>query len=346
MPPMPVQAVTLADKPVDQVTEFIGTVKSRRSTTIQPQVEGFITRMPVKSGDRVRAGAVIVEIDSRSAQAALANLEAQKASLQASLQLARQLAQRAKTLYEAGATSQQDMEQAQTSVQTSEAQVGALDAQIRSQQVDLAYHRVTAPVAGIIGDIPSRVGDRVTTSTVITTVDQNEGLELYVNIPVQQAAQVVMKTPIRLLNDRNEVLATTAVNFISPSVNDATQSILVKAPLPADQGFRTEQFVRAQVVWSTSAGITIPLTAVNRVNGQFFAFVAEKAEQGTVAKQRPVTLGPVVGNDYVVLNGLKAGDQLIVSGIQKIGDGAPVQIVPATAAAPSGGAPGAGGEAK
>lgn len=346
MPPMPVEAITLADQPVDQVTDFIGTVRSRRSTTIQPQVEGFITRIPVKSGDRVRAGAVIVEIDSRSQQAAVASLESQKAALQADLQLARQLAQRAKTLFDAGANSQQELEQAQTAVQTNEAQVGAFDAQIRAQQVELAYHRVTAPVAGIIGDIPSRVGDRVTNSTVITTVDQNEGLELYINIPVQQAALVALKTPIRLLDDKGAVMATTSVNFISPSVDD-TQSILLKAALPADKGFRTDQFVRAQVVWSTAAGVTIPLTAVNRINGQYFAFVAEKAEQGIVARQRPVTIGPVVGNNYVVLGGLKAGDQLIVSGIQKIGDGAPVQIVPAaTAGAPAGAAPGAGGEGK
>lgn len=346
MPPMPVQAVTLSAKPVDQVGEFIGTVKSRRSTTIQPQVEGFITRIPVKSGDRVRAGAVLVEIDPRQQQAAVVSLQSQKAALLADVQYARQQAQRAKTLYDAGATSQQELEQAQTAAQTGEAQMAAVDSQIQQQNVTLAYYRVTAPVAGIVGDIPSRVGDRVTSSTVITTVDQNEGLELYINVPVQQGTLLAMKLPIRLLSDTNEVLATTEVNFISTVVSDGTQSILVKAPLAANTGFRTDQFVRSQLVWSTKPGLTVPLTAVTRVNGQYFAFIAEKSDQGTVARQRPLNLGPMVGNDYTVIDGLKPGEELIVSGIQKIGDGAPVQIVPASAAAPGGAAPAAGGEGK
>lgn len=343
MPPMPVEAITLTEKPVDQVSDFIGTIRSRRSTTIQPQVEGFITRIAVNSGDRVRAGQLLLEIDSNRQAAAVASLESQMASRQADVQYARQQAQRMKTLYDAGANSLQELEQAQTAVQTSEAQLAAVEAQIREQRVDLGYHRVTAPVGGIVGDIPNRVGDRVTNSTVITTVDQNEGLELYINVPVQQAANLKPRMPVRLLSDRGEVVTTTAISFISPSVQDQTQSVLVKAPMPADAGFRTDQFVRAQVVWSTEPGLTVPLTAVNRVNGQYFAFVAETAEGGTFARQRPVNLGEIVGNDYILLSGLEPGEQLIVSGVQKIGDGAPVQV---GAPAPPASASAAGAEGR
>ena len=89
---------------------------------------------------------------------------------------------------------------------------------------------------------------------------------------------------------------------------------------------RVQQFVRARIVWRTRAGLTVPVTAVTRISGQYFCFVAETGRQGgLVARQRPVQVGELVGNDYVVTGGLKAGDQLIVSGIQKIGDGAPVQ---------------------
>ena len=88
--------------------------------------------------------------------------------------------------------------------------------------------------------------------------------------------------------------------------------------------------MRARVVWRSAPGLTIPLVAVTRINGRFFAFVAEAGEGGaTVARQRPVELGPLVGNDYVVTEGLSAGEQLIVSGMQKIGDGAPVPVTPA-----------------
>ena len=190
--------------------------------------------------------------------------------------------------------------------------------------MQLQYFRVTSPTAGVVGDIPVRVGDRVTTSTVLTTVDQQAGLEAYVQIPIERAPEVRIGLPVRLMDSRNAVLAETAIDFVSPQVDDRTQSVLVKAPVPANQGFRTEQFVRALVVWRSEPGLTVPTTAVTRINGQFFAFVAEPDKQGFVARQHAVKVGELRGNEYVLLEGLKAGDRLIVSGVQKVGDGAPV----------------------
>jgi multidrug efflux pump subunit AcrA (membrane-fusion protein) len=83
--------------------------------------------------------------------------------------------------------------------------------------------------------------------------------------------------------------------------------------------------VKIRVVWRSVPGLTIPVTAVTRVNGQYFCFIAEPAGDGLVARQRPVQVGQVLGNDYVVTGGVKAGERLIVGGIQKIGDGAPVR---------------------
>jgi multidrug efflux pump subunit AcrA (membrane-fusion protein) len=87
-----------------------------------------------------------------------------------------------------------------------------------------------------------------------------------------------------------------------------------------------QQFVRARIVWRSEPGITVPVTSVTRVSGQYFSFVAEAGPQGGfVARQRPIVVGEMIGNDYVERSGLKPGDRLIVSGIQKIGDGAPVK---------------------
>ena len=338
-PPMAmgVEAVTLSAKPVERTTEYISTVKSRRSTTIQPQVEGLITRITARSGQRVGRGALLMEIDSGRQQAAVAALESVRAARDADLQFARQQADRMKKLYDAGAVSQQEYEQAATAVQTTQAQVQAVEAQIREQRVELGYHRVTAPTAGIVGDIPVRVGDRVTQSTTLTTVDENAGLELYINVPVAQAPNLKPGMLVRIVNDNDEPIATTEVNFISPSVDEGTQSVLVKAPLNTNIPFRTDQFVRTHLVWSTAPGLTVPLVAVTRINGQHFVYVVENGEGGmTVARQRPVQLGNMVGNDYIVLGGLKEGERLIVSGVQKIGDGMPVQAtVPGSSAAPA-----------
>ena len=95
------------------------------------------------------------------------------------------------TLLEAGAVSQQEYDQAAATLRSGEAQLAAIDQQIREQRVELGYHRVVAPTAGVVGDIPVRVGDRVTQSTVLTTVDDNQGLEVYLQVPVQQAPSLV-----------------------------------------------------------------------------------------------------------------------------------------------------------
>jgi RND family efflux transporter MFP subunit len=333
-PPAAVEALTLTAAPVEHTSEFVGTVKSRASTTIQPQVEGLITKILVASGARVKPGDPLMEIDADRQRAAVASLQGERAARQATLGLAQQQADRAKTLLDAGAGSQQEYDQAAAGLASAQAQVKAIEEQIRQQQVELAYYRVTALTAGVVGDIPVRVGDRVTRATVLTTIDQNAGLEVYVGIPVAQATQLKMGLPVRILDDQGKVMATYPITFIAPSVDDATQTVLIKAAVDQGGRFRTDQFVRVQVVWSTSPGLTIPVVALNRINGQFFAYVAEAGDKGgLVAHQRAVDLGPVVGNDYVVLKGLKAGDRLIVSGIQKIGDGAPVTVTEAKPAA-------------
>jgi len=321
---MAVETVTLAPKPVEQTSEFVATLKSRRSTTIQPQVEGFVTRIAVRSGERVSQGAVLFEVDSAPQQAVLASQQSMRAARVAEVEFARQQAARTRKLFEAGAASQRDAEEADTALRTAEAQLKASDEQVSQQRAELGYYKVTAPAAGVVGDIPVRVGDRVTKSTVLTTVDENDALEIYVSVPVSQARDLKVGLPVRIMED-GKVVATNHITFVSPTVDDATQTILAKATLVEGRGrFRADQFIRVRLVWSAEPGLTVPVTSVMRVNGQYFAFVAEKSDQGLVAKQHAVQLGDIIGNDYVVKDGLKAGEQLIVGGLQKIGDGAPV----------------------
>lgn len=333
---MPVEISTLALQPIEDVSEYVGTVKSRRSTTIQPQVEGFLTRLTARSGDRVAAGAVLAEIDNAPQQAAIAGLESTRAAREADALFARQQAQRTRSLLEIGAVSQQEVERTDATLKAAEAQLKALDEQIRQARIELAYFRVTSPVAGVIGDVPVRVGDRVTRSTRLTTVEDNTGLEAYINVPVQDAGRLKPGLPVRLLGENGEVITTERLTFVASSV-DETQTVLAKATLGAGATrFRADQFIRARVIWSEAPGLLIPVTVVTRVGAQFFVYVAEAGEGGgLVAKMRPVTLGAVIGNHYVVRSGLSEGQRLITGGIQKIGDGAPVMAAPPQA--PAGG---------
>lgn len=331
MPPMPVEAVTLTASPVAQSSEFVGTVKSLQSIRVQPQAEGFLTKVHVKSGDRVRAGQTLFEIDSASQQALVANIESVRSARQADITLARQRSDRAKALLAAGAGTQQDVEAAVSALQSAEAALASLEQQIKQQKNELGYYNVKAPSAGIIGDVPARQGDRVTRGTELTTIDTNAGLEIYIGVPVQQAPLLKVGLPVEIEGE-NGAVTTEKVTFVSPSVDETTQTVLVKAAVTKLKNLRTDQFVRTKLVWSTNPTLTVPITSVLRINGQYFVYVATTETGGLIARQRQITVGNIVANDYVVVGGLAAGDKVIVSGIQKIGDGSLVQIVPPAAA--------------
>jgi RND family efflux transporter MFP subunit len=339
MPPADVKVLTLAAKPVPRTSEFVASIRSLNSTTVQPQVDGIVTRVLVRSGDRVRAGQPLVQVDPDKQQASLASLEANRAARQADVEYARQQLARLQKLFEAGAVSRQELEQAQTARQTAEAQLEATEAGIRESRVELGYYRVRAPAAGVVGDVPVRTGDRVTTSTVITTIDQPQGLEAYVSVPLERATDLRRGLTLELIDDGGTVLAQNPITFIAPRADDATQSVLVKAQLRNHPPtLRVLQYARARIVWNNDPALTVPVIAVNRLGGQYFVFVAESAGQGLVARQKPIVVGEIVGEDYVVQSGLQPGERIIVSNLQKIGDGAPVR---ATAAdAPGAPAPG------
>jgi RND family efflux transporter MFP subunit len=326
-PPAAVKIVQLEPKPVEQASEFIATVRSLRSITVQPDVDGLVTRIFVKSGDRVRAGSALVQINADKQQAAVRSTEASRAGTEADVAYWRGQVKRLESLVQAGAISRQEFEQAQNSLRTAEARLAALDAQVREGRVELQYYTVNAPQAGVIGDIAIRSGDRVTPSTIITTIDDNAGLEAYIQVPLDRSPDVRVGLPVQLLDADGKVMATNPISFVAPRVDDATQTVLVKTLLrEMPPAVRVQQFVRSRIIWRSAPGLTVPITSVVRISGQHFAFVAQDGPKGgLVAKQRPITVAEMIGNDYVVRSGLQPGERLIVSGIQKLGDGSPVK---------------------
>ncbi|HXZ27890.1 MAG TPA: efflux RND transporter periplasmic adaptor subunit [Terriglobales bacterium] len=324
-PATPVTIEAARSVTIQDTTEYVAQLKSRNSAVLMPQVEGQVVEIYVHSGDRVAAGAPLMQIDPLKQQATVRSQEDTRTAKQAAVVYARQQYERTKGLYEAQVASKQDLDSAKSALDSAEAELRALDAQVREQQVQLHYYKVVAPTAGIVGDIPVRVGDRVTTSTVLTTVDKPGPLEAYVEVPVERSAQLKLGMPLEILDSGDNVVARSKVDFISPEVSNQTQTVLVKSNLANPEGkLRTAQFIRARAVWGTRQAPVVPVLAVERLSGQYFAFVAEPSGKGLVARQRPLKLGEIVGNDYVVLEGLQPGDRLIVSGGQSLVDGAPV----------------------
>jgi len=310
---------------VSDTTEYVATLKSRDSAVIMPEVEGRITQINVHSGERVSAGTVLLEIDPSKQQATVNSQEHNRAAQQANLQWAQQQYDRTKGLADAGVVSKQDLDQALAARDAANAQLHSLDAQVQEQQVQLHYYRVIAPWAGVVGDVPVRVGDRVTTSTMLTTVDKPGSLEAYIYVPIERSGDLKMNLPVQIVDGAGKVLADSRVSFISPEVDNTTQGVLVKATIAnhSDQ-LRTDQFIRARVVWGTHQGPVVPVLAVSRIGAQYFVFIAEDENGKLVAHQKPLHVGDTLGNDYVVLEGVNAGDKVIVSGTQFLVDGMPV----------------------
>jgi RND family efflux transporter MFP subunit len=325
-PAMPVKVLEAQAVPVSDASEYVATVKSRDSAVIMPQVEGQITRIFVHSGDRVEAGTPLIEIDPLKQQATVKSQEGARAAQEAQLSWAKKQYERSQGLAGAGVVSKQDLDQAKAALDAAQAQLDALDAQVKEQQVQLHYYKVVALRSGIVGDIPVHVGDRVATTTQLTTVDQPGSLEAYVYVPIERSSQLKMNLPVQVLDSEGKVLADSRVTFISPQVDNTTQTVLVKAHIAnGNDALRQSQFIRARVVWGTHKNPQVPILAVSRLAGQYFAFVAEPQNGGSfVARQKPLMIGQTVGNDYEVRDGIKPGDKVIISGTQFLRDGVPV----------------------
>ena len=323
---MPVKVQTAKAQKVDDTTDYVATLKSRDSAVVMPQVEGIITQIFVHSGEPVADGAPLMQIDPAKQQATVKSQESATAAQLAQLKLAQQSYDRTSGLAAAGVVSKQDLDNARANLDAAQAQLQSLGAQVNEQQVQLHYYRVVAPRAGIVGDVPVRVGDRVLTTTTLTTVDRPGSLEAYIYVPIEKSAQLKMNLPVEILDGSGNSLAQSRITFISPQVDTATQTVLAKATIAnSNDSLRTAQFIRARVVWGNQEKPVVPVIAVSRIGGLYFIFVAEPDQKGGyVVHQKPLQIGQIVGNDYVVLDGVKAGDKVVVSGTQFLIDGVPV----------------------
>jgi RND family efflux transporter MFP subunit len=321
----PVKVMTAQSQVVPLSTDYLATLKSRNAATLQPLVEGDITRIFVNSGQQVEPGAPVLEIDPRKQQATVNNQEAAYESQQAIVRQAAIDLDRKKQLFAAGVIARADLDTAQHTYDAAKANADALQAAIREQQVQLHYYTVRAPSAGVIGDIPVHVGDHVTTQTMLTTLDPGGALEAYINVPAEKSSALRLGMPVDVVDDQGKPLVRTRITFISPHVDTDSQTLLIKTQVPnPERKFRNAQQVHARVVWSERQAPTIPITAVTRLSGKLFAFIAEGQGQQAVARQRVIQVGDLIGNDYVVLDGIKAGDKIIVSNVQMLVDGMPV----------------------
>jgi RND family efflux transporter MFP subunit len=323
---MPVQVAPVTLSPVPRSDTYVATIKSRRSATMQPQVEGNLVKIFVKSGDLVKSGQVLMRIDPLKQMATVQSQQGTQAQKKALYDYTNIQVERQRKLFEAGVVSRDAYDQAAQAYENAKADYESNAALTDTQKQQLAYYDIRAPFNGIVGDIPVHLGDYVSTTTVLTTVDENADLEAYIYIPTERAGLVRQGLPVEILDSAGKTLVKSRISFLSPQVDNGLQSILAKAEIPRTaQLLRNQQLVNARVTWSTTPAPVIPVLAVSLVGGQTFVYLAAQKGEGYIAHQVPVMLGETVGNTYPVISGLKPGDKVITSGLQFLQEGAPVK---------------------
>ena len=323
---MPVQVAPVTLSPVPNSDSYVATIKSRRSATMQPQVDGNLVKISVKSGDLVKAGQVLMVIDPLKQVATVQSQQGTQSQKKALYDYTHVEVERQRKLFEAGVVSRDAYDQAIQAYENAKGDYESNAALTDTQKQQLAYYEIRAPFAGVVGDIPVHLGDYVSPTTLLTTVDENADLEAYIYIPTERATVVRTGLPIEILDSSGKILVRSKISFLSPQVDNGLQSILAKAEIPRTaELLRNQQLVTARVTWSTAPAPVVPVLAVSLVGGQSFVFVAAPKGDGYIAHQVPVQLGETVGNSYPVLSGLKFGDKVIISGLQFLQEGAPVK---------------------
>lgn len=362
MPPAEVGVVTVAAQSVALQSELPGRVSAVRVAQVRARVNGVVLQRLFREGSEVKAGQVLYQIDSAPYRASLESAEASVAKAQANVAQTTAQAERYKPLMEANAVSKQEYTTLVTAQRQAEADLSTAKAAVQTARINLNYANITAPISGRIGQSLVTEGALVsaTEATQLAVIQQTG--TVYVNF-TQSSTDVLRlrkaiaskqlrasgdgSVPVRVvLEDGTELAKPGKLLFSDLTVDASSGQITLRAEVPNTDGLLLPgQYVRVRLSQAElPSAVLLPQQAVTRTNqGDSVLVVGEGGKPGP----RPVKVGNAQNNQWVILDGLKEGDQVIVDGFQKMMvPGAPVKPVPWAGAAPAAaGAPGAAASA-
>ncbi len=365
-PPPQVSVTTVEPQTLPVTFEYTGQTQGSKEVEVRARVAGILLKRNYAEGGLVRAGQSMFSIDPVPFQTALARAEADRAAAQARLAQAQRNAERLKPLVEAKAISQKDFDDAASADQIAAADLKAANARVAEARLNLDYTRVTAPVAGRAGGAPKSEGSLISGPEVLlTTIVQTDPIKAVFGIPDVEHARLLadIRTNKLMLPaggfvvelasaDGTPLASGGKLEFSQPLVNAATGTVQNQAELPnRDNAIKPGQFVRVRLGGASRPNVVqVPQRAVMEGPQGKFVYVVAKSDKpemkgAEVATPQPIVAGEWIdgkdGKAWVVREGLKAGDRVIVDGLMRIGPGAPVQVAQAGAA----GAPAAAGAA-
>jgi membrane fusion protein (multidrug efflux system) len=331
-PPTPVYVAAAKIADAIYYDEYQGTVVALNSVELRSEVSGYITGIFFKEGDVVTKGRELYEIDRRKYEAAYQQAVANLESANANLVKAQKDIDRYTMLLQNDAVARQTVDQAQAAYATSKSQVDVAKAGVLSAKTDLSYSLITAPFTGRIGLSQVKLGAQVTPgTTLLNTISSENPIGVDVVINEEQISRFYdlqrrsTDSTFKLqLSDGSEYRRPGKVLAIDRGVATGTGTITVRIQFPNDDDVLKDGMSCVLKVLNSASGerIQIPYKAITEQMGEFFVFVA----QDTVAHQHKVKLGPRIGSDVVVLNGVNDGDQVITDGFQRLRDGGKITV--------------------
>ncbi|MFY9476850.1 MAG: efflux RND transporter periplasmic adaptor subunit [Aquabacterium sp.] len=346
-PAAPVSVAEVITRQVSEQREFSGLVEAIDRAQLRPRVSGYIDRVQLKPGALVKKGDVLFVIDQRPYQAEVARAEAAAASSQAKLELARTEQARSKRLLAENAIAQRDYDERTSTVSQLDAGARADQAALQTARLNLEWTTIRAPFDGRVGKAEVTVGNLVDGTTVLTSlvsanpmyVSFNSDEATYLQVgKLARSNPAALKVRIGLANEQG-VPHEGRLEFVDNQIDPQAGSVRMRAVIDNKDGLLTPGlFAKVQVGADASTGAASTLVAERAIgtdqNRKFVYVVAAN----NIPEYRPVQLGTTVGPLRVVSSGLKAGDKVVVDGLQRVRPGAPVapQVVPMEA--PQGGA--------
>lgn len=342
--PPEVGVIVVQPKSVALTTELPGRTSPHLIAEVRPQVGGIIQKRLFTEGSDVKAGQVLYQIDPATYQAAFASAKAAEARAEANLVPARLKEGRFHDLVKIKAVSQQDYDDASAALKQAEADLASSKAAVETARINLAYTKVTAPISGRIGRSTVTNGALVTASqpAALATIQQLDSM--YVDVTQSSAELLKLKQNLAkgllknngasqarvklVLEDGSAYPLTGTLKFSEVTVDQSTGSITLRAIFPnPKQTLLPGMFVRAILEEGVNDNaILVPQRGVTR-NPQGEAMVMAIGA-GEKVESRPIKVVRTVGDNWLVSDGLKAGDRVILEGLQKAKPGTPVKAVP------------------
>ena len=293
-------------------------VERARADVQDREAEVTLAKINIERSDFLVKGGARAQQDlddkTRDLDTSIANLDARKEALNASIQ----------SLEAAGKRVEQEL----ANVDSQKAAVKQAEGQLGSISQNLAFTTINAPINGYVGSFnQKKVGDFVNIGEQMTTLTDNEIFYLNIGIPTEYRSQLKLGLPVKIINKDGTDGVTGKITFISPVADQANQSILTKVEFKNDGSLRDREYVQVKVIWQENPGVLVPTRAVSTLGGQRFVFVAtpgESKEAELVVKQQPITVGPIQGQEFQVVSGVKEGDRIAVSRILDLKDGTPI----------------------